>query len=121
MSACVRLTKFIFLTSLPSQDVNITFVGNRALLSGAAIFASDLQVCSWIGTDYPKYITTIFGEQPQEIEDLSPFHYKLVVISYSKWVFNCDLLGIATYSSIEKNFNAQSAWFWITLRSLISM
>ena len=58
----------------------MNFIGNRAVLSGAAIFASDIGVCSWIGVDYDKNITTIFGEQPQEIEELSPFYYRSVLV-----------------------------------------
>ena len=67
-----------FMKSFSSQDVHVNFIGNRAVLSGAAIFASDMGVCSWIGVEFTKNITTIFGKQPPKIEELSPFYYRLV-------------------------------------------
>ena len=63
----------------PLQDagVSITFINNSAGLSGAAIYASDLRLCSWVGNDYPIDLYTIF-ELPQEIAHLSPFSYMYV-------------------------------------------
>ena len=63
------------------QNVNITFSNNQADLSGAAIYATDIQLCRWIGNDYvaiDSENTTIFGRLPDEIASQSPFHYKYV-------------------------------------------
>ena len=61
------------------QNVNISFIENKAGLSGAAIFASDLLLCQWIGNEYANggdKISTIFGNLPEEIADMSPFYYR---------------------------------------------
>ena len=60
--------------SLQKAGVSINFINNTAGLKGAAIYASDLRLCSWIGNDYPTDEYTIF-ELPKEIEHLSPFLY----------------------------------------------
>ena len=61
-------------TSLQRAGVSINFINNTAGLKGAAIYASDLRLCSWIGNDYPTDEYTIF-ELPREIQHQSPFLY----------------------------------------------
>ena len=60
--------------SLQRAGVSINFINNTAGLKGAAIYASDLRLCSWIGNDYPTDEYTMF-ELPREIQDQSPFLY----------------------------------------------
>lgn len=61
--------------------MNINFVGNQAWQSGAAIFASDLRLCNWIGNEYTDQSDyNIFGDQPEKIAALSPFHFELSVV-----------------------------------------
>ncbi len=58
------------------EKVSISFVGNRAGLSGAALYASDLQLCRWIGNSYTINESQSIFLLPEEIAHLSPFHYK---------------------------------------------
>ncbi len=67
------------LSFLHLQNVSISFIGNKAGMSGAAMFASDMQLCQWNGNDYEsrgENSTYIFGDLPDEIAHLSPFHYE---------------------------------------------
>lgn len=59
---------------MQKAGVSINFINNSAALSGGAIYASDLRLCSWVGNDYPIYEYTIF-ELPSDIAHLSPFKY----------------------------------------------
>ena len=63
--------------------MNIAFIQNKAGLSGAAIYASDMQFCRWNGNEFPNRgdnATIIFGNLPQEIAQQSPFYYEYVII-----------------------------------------
>lgn len=63
------------------ENVSITFSGNHAELSGAAIYASDMGLCRWIGNEFTnaENLTNIFREPPEAIADLSPFLYRYVI------------------------------------------
>ena len=63
---------------IQEAGVSVTFINNSAGLGGAAIYASDLRLCSWVGNDYPLDNFTIF-KLPEEIAHLSPFHYNYVL------------------------------------------
>ena len=52
----------------------ISFINNTARLSGAAIYASDMQQCSWLG-NYTTDSSLIFT-LPAELAHLSPFQYR---------------------------------------------
>ena len=63
--------------SYPPQNVTIHFINNKARISGAAIYASDMQQCSWLGENFTNTSGTFFIFDPPNGSD-SPFHYKYV-------------------------------------------
>ncbi|KAL5515915.1 hypothetical protein EMCRGX_G001160 [Ephydatia muelleri] len=61
------------------KNVSINFIKNRALLSGAAIYASDMRFCTWLSnyssTNLLLNNSTIF-KLPQELSKLNPFYFE---------------------------------------------
>lgn len=81
--SCCVCTSYYMLYFCITKDVSITFSGNRAELSGAAMYASDMQLCRWIGNEYASTgleTGTIFQDPPKEIAHLSPFIYRYIVV-----------------------------------------
>ena len=61
------------------DNVSISFLGNHADFSGAAIYASDMRLCRWIGNEYASTgneTRNIFDEPPPDIAHLTPFTYR---------------------------------------------
>ena len=58
----------------PSKNVTISFIANTARLSGAAIFASDMQQCAWLGDNTTN--DSLIFHPPEGLP--SPFIYQLV-------------------------------------------
>ena len=58
----------------PSKNVTISFIRNTARLSGAAIFASDMQQCGWLGENTTD--NSLIFNPPAGLP--SPFTYKWV-------------------------------------------
>jgi len=79
--------------------VTVEFRNNKARLSGASIFASDMQQCSWLGSNYTQENTLIFNP-PQELLNSFPsypFKYRLVwelvALAWSRrgwWKVRCE-------------------------------
>lgn len=56
------------------QDVTIAFINNQARLSGASIFASDMQQCRWLGSNFS---TAIIFSPPEALNNSDyPFQYR---------------------------------------------
>ncbi len=55
-----------------TQNVSIRFINNTARLSGAAIYASDMQQCGWLG-NLTTTTSLIFNP---DLVDNSPFYYR---------------------------------------------
>ena len=51
------------------------FINNTARLSGAAIYASDMQQCGWLGSNHTTSDSLIFT-LPEELQAKSPFQYR---------------------------------------------
>ena len=71
---CISLFLFLCFSiswCFPPQNVNIKFINNTARISGAAIYASDMQRCTWLG-NVSSDNSTIF-KLPEGIK--SPFYY----------------------------------------------
>lgn len=61
------------------QNVTVSFYNNSARLSGAAVYASDMQLCSWLGPE----LTTVTGQSiifnyPDNLTVTPPFQYRCV-------------------------------------------
>ncbi len=59
------------------QNVTINFYNNTARLSGAAVYASDMQLCSWLGPQLTTDQSIIFN-YPDNVTVTPPFHYRCV-------------------------------------------
>ena len=57
----------------PFQGVSVSFKFNTARLSGAAIYASDLRRCSWLGNNFTDGTSLIFN--PPDNIPHSPFNF----------------------------------------------
>jgi len=58
------------------QDVRIRFINNTAGVSGAAVHASDMLQCGWLGL-YTTDESTIFNYPENVSENVSnPFYYE---------------------------------------------
>ena len=53
------------------QNVTIKFIENRARLSGAAIFSSDMQQCGWLGNIFTQENSLIFAP-PDDMREMFP-------------------------------------------------
>ncbi len=62
---------------LHGQGVNIHFINNTARLSGAAIYASDMQRCSWLGNDHADLENTVIFKPPANINLRTPFKFEV--------------------------------------------
>ena len=71
------------------QNVNVSFINNTARLSGAAIYASDLRRCSWLGNNYTNDTSLIF-RPPENLSNSTPFYFEYVGILYSGKVWRID-------------------------------
>ena len=56
--------------------MSVRFIGNTARLSGAAIYASDLRRCSWLGNEYTNDTSLIFTPPPNLT---TPFVFEYVL------------------------------------------
>ena len=53
-------------------------MNNTARLSGASIYASDMQQCGWLGNDFTNDSTIIFNPPPPLNDSSYPFQYVYV-------------------------------------------
>lgn len=76
-SKCRLLLNFTHEVLLPFliQNVSVMFLNNSAGLSGAAIYASSMHQCAWLGSNYSSDAKNIFL-LPNEIAEQSPFWFK---------------------------------------------
>ena len=81
----------------PSQNVNISFINNTARLSGAAIYASDMQQCGWLGNNYTTSTSLIF-DPPEDLP--TPFYYECVVLPTSIVVCLCGLYVLFLWKDV---------------------
>ena len=59
--------------------MNVSFINNTARLSGAAIYASDLRRCSWLGNNYTDDTSLIF-RPPEDLSNSTPFLFEYVCV-----------------------------------------
>ncbi|CAI7990699.1 hypothetical protein GBAR_LOCUS524 [Geodia barretti] len=85
------------------EDVAISFINNTARLSGAAIYASDMQQCSWLGNFTTD--TSLIFTLPTELADRSPFLYKNnSLFSASNLVNNTNLATAPSTIEIDVDY-----------------
>ena len=75
------LIDYTYETWLPFiQNVSVKFLNNSAGVSGAAIYASSMHQCAWLGSKHSSDAKNVFL-LPNEIAHQSPFYFKYGDIS----------------------------------------
>ena len=66
---------YMYASHIHTQNVTIAFIENQARLSGASIFASDMQQCSWLGNNFTD--SSLIFQPPEQLRTPSyPFQYR---------------------------------------------
>ena len=74
----------------------MSFINNTARLSGAAIYASDLRRCSWLGNEYTNDTSLIF-RPPENLSNSTPFLFEYVCVYMCVCVCLCVCMCVCVY------------------------